>query len=404
MNVLLKISILILIFTLSPFQALAVEHAEVRLDTNTLKEQIYNKHRKMYGRKDVIISKNREIEVTEGSLADKLHKIYKLEVHQTDTPVHLLEDILTFRPEKGIIKDLQFFGAYRGNLNLNLEDDSNADTVYNATAVEAGIEGEFINGWDYKFKTRFVNSNQFNFWQNLISDMYITNDNIKNHKLLVGNSKVPIGVEGGQSSATLLFVNRSQFARTFANSRKVGVRVIGDLDLVDYDFGVYSSDTYFREFFPGVDFTGWIDFKPLGKTKGEYGDLTIGTGLSAGTHHNNYAVGGAYLGYEYKKFLFNCEGSIADGYNGQVGLSSNKASGFYTTLGYHLTPKVQVLARFDTFDPNREIHNDERQEYTAGVNYFIKGQALRLMLNYIFCQNDNREDSHRLFLGTQILL
>lgn len=404
MNVLLKISLLFLIFTLTPLCTFAVEHAEVRLETGSLKNELYEKHRKMYGRKDVSTYHNREIELTTDSLGEKLRKIYKLEVHQTDTPVYLLEDVLTIKPQKGIIKDLQFFGAYRGNMNFNFAQGQDTDTFYDVSAIEAGIEGEFVNDWNYKFKTRLAPSNQWNFWQNLISDMYITNDNFDKHKILVGNSKLPIGVEGGQSSSTLLFLNRSQFARTFANSRKLGLRVIGDLDLVDYDFGVYSSDTYFREFFPGVDFTGWVDFKPLGKTKGEYGDLTLGTGLSAGTHKTNYAVGGAYVGYEYKKFLINCEGAIADGYNGQVGLSDKKASGFYTTLGYHLTPKVQVVARFDTFDPNRDSEDDERQEYSAGLNYYIKGQALKLMLNYIFCQDEAREDSHRLFVGTQILL
>lgn len=387
-----------------PLPSLAIEHAEVKLEKGSFRDEIYEKHRKMYGRKDVSINRNREIELTDDSFSEKLHKIYKLEVHQTDTPVYLLEDILTIKPQKGIIKDMQFFGAYRGNLNFNFVDDQDTDTFYDVTAIETGVEGEFVNGWNYKFKTRLAPSDQWSFWQNLVSDIYVTNDNFKRHKILVGNSKLPIGVEGGQSTATLLFLNRSQFARTFANSRKTGLRVIGDWDLVDYDFGVYSSDTYFREFFPGVDFTGWVDFKPLGKTKGEYGDLTIGTGLSAGTHNNNYAVGGAYLGYEYKKFLINFEGSIADGYNGQVGLSDKKASGFYTTLGYHLTPKIQMVARFDTFDPNRDIEHDERQEYTAGLNYYIKGQALKLMLNYIFCHDEAREDSHRLFIGTQILL
>ena len=380
---------------------------EVILEPDTLQQEIYEKHKKMFSRKDVYVEKNRESKkepIVEKSLADKLKKVYKLEVSQTDTPVYLLEDILTYRFKKGIIKDAQLFGAYRGNLNFNFTESDENHTFYDVTAIELGVAGEFKNGWDYKFKTRLAPSDRWSFGQNLISDAYIENDNIKNHALLIGHSKLPIGVEGGQSSSTLLFLNRSQFARTFANSRKLGVRLIGDLDLIDYDFGVYSSDTYFREFFPGVDFTGWIDFKPLGKTKGEYGDLTVGTGLSAGTHHNNYAVGGAYIGYEYKKFLINCEGSIADGYNGQVGLSNKKASGLYTTLGYFVAPKVQLVARYDTFDPNRDVSHDRRNEYSAGINYYLKGQALKFMLNYIFCENVSRADSHRLFFGTQILL
>lgn len=418
MKILFKVLISILILAYFPLFACAIEQGEVVqgeviqdeviLETDTLQQEIYEKHKKMFSRKDVIIEKNRDAKkepvIVDAPLAEKLKKIYKLEVTQTDTSIYLLEDILTFRPKKGIIKDMQFFGAYRGNLNFNFNESEDDDTFYDSTAIELGVEGEFRNGWDYKFKTRLAPSDRWSFGQNLISDAYIQNDNIKNHALLFGHSKLPIGVEGGQSTSTLLFLNRSQFARTFANSRKLGMRLIGDLDLIDYDFGVYSSDTYFREFFPGVDFTGWIDFKPLGKTKGEYGDLTLGTGLSAGTHHNNYAVGGAYIGYEYKDFLINCEGSIADGYNGQVGLSNKKASGLYTTIGYHVTPKVQLVARYDTFDPNRDVGHNRRDEYTAGINYYVKGQALKFMVNYIYCDYDDKVNSHRLFLGTQILL
>ena len=165
----------------------------------------------------------------------------------------------------------------------------------------------------------------------------------------------------------------------------------------------YSSDRYFHEFFPGAEFTGWVNFKPLGKTDGKYGNLIIGTGLNAGRRHENYAVGGAYVGYSYKKFAANAEYAIADGYNGRS-FSSDKATGFYTTVSYRLTKRLHVLARFDQFDPNRDVSGDLRREYTAGLNYFIKGQALRLILNYVFCDNQQTEDSHRIILGTQILL
>ena len=79
------------------------------------------------------------------------------------------------------------------------------------------------------------------------------------------------------------------------------------------------------------------------------------------------------------------------------------ASGFYSTLAYRITPKLQALFRYDQFDPNKDIANNNRKEYVAGINYFIKGQALKLMMNYVFCQNDAAKDSHRLMLGTQIL-
>ena len=63
-----------------------------------------------------------------------------------------------------------------------------------------------------------------------------------------------------------------------------------------------------------------------------------------------------------------------------------------------------LFARYDTFDPNRDVGHNRRDEYTAGVNYYVKGQALKFMVNYIYCDYDDKANSHRLFLGTQILL
>ena len=101
--------------------------------------------------------------------------------------------------------------------------------------------------------------------------------------------------------------------------------------------------------------------------------------------------------------MTNFEYAIADGYNGTY-ISTDKATGFYTTIQYRLTQKLHILARYDQFDPNRDVANNLRREYSAGITYFIKGQALRLILNYVFCDNEDTEDSHRIILGTQILL
>ena len=125
----------------------------------------------------------------------------------------------------------------------------------------------------------------------------------------------------------------------------------------------------------------------------------------SGSRNNSYTVKGAYIGYEYKKLWINFEYADADGYNGPVGYSvDKKAKGFYSTLAYRITPKVQLLLRYDQFDPNKELANNNKKEYVAGINYFIKGQGLKLVFNYVFCQNQSAKDSHKLILGTQILL
>jgi len=330
-------------------------------------------------------------------------KIYKMNVERTSIPTYLLQDELTFKMKKGPVSKVQFYGAYHGNF-ASMFTNGDYDTSYDVNWANIGAVGTFKdNKTDFKIQLNLMPSSGRSYLQGLVTDAYIVNNRIPHHKIIVGNSRNQVGVDGGASSYTQPFLLRSQIGRTFGNTRALGVRVLGNYSLIDYNLALNSSDRFFRDFFPGVEFTGWVNIKPLGKTDGKYGKLTIGSGLNAGHNHTDYTVGGAYIGYSYKKFMANAEFSIADGYNGTY-LSDKKASGFYTTIGYKVTPKVQVLARFDRFDPDRNIANNYRTEYTAGINYFIKGQALRLILNYIFCQNDNAPNSHRIIFGTQILL
>ena len=330
-------------------------------------------------------------------------RIYKKELTRTSIPSYLLQDELTFKYKNGPVDKVQFYGAFQGNFN-SLFTPSDYDTEYDLNVLEAGVIGDFKDkNTDFKMQLNFKNSEYYTFLQGLVTDAYIMNTYIPHHKIIVGNSRNQVGVDGGASTYTLPFAFRSQIARNFGNTRALGLRVVGNYDLADYSLALNTSDRFFRTFFAGPEFTGWVNLKPLGKTDGKYGNLVIGGGLNAGHNNIDYVVGGAYIGYSYKKFAANFEYSIADGYNGRV-TSTDKASGFYTTISYRITQKLHVLARFDQFDPNRDISGDLKREYTAGLNYFIKGQALRLILNYVFCQNENTEDSHRIILGTQIVL
>ena len=342
----------------------------------------------------------------EKTFQEKVYGLLTAEIEKTDKPYHLLKDFTTFNYKKGPIENIHLWGAYQGQLGIFMQNDAKGYSNWTEGAVNVGLDGKFRGGKE-DFRLMFSVNPQHgrNFWQNLPADIYVATNRIPNHRIWLGNTRPPVGVEGGQSPYTLPFILRSQISRTYGTVRKFGIRVSGNYDLVDYDFGGYSSDTYFKKFFPGAEFTGWINLKPLGKTDGKWGKLKLGTGINGGQFGSGeFFVAGAFAGYEYKKFFANFEWAQADGSNGVAGYSDKKSNGFYSTVGYNLTNKVQLLARYDEFDPNRNISNDIRREYTAGINYFLKGQGLKLIFNYIFCQNQGRNDSHRLLIGTQILL
>lgn len=347
-----------------------------------------------------ILDKNKDGKIDESSL---IGRIMKKNIVRTDVPSYLLKEELTFYPQKGAISKVQFYGAYQGDLSSSWQK-GDYDFGYDYNYGQIGAVGKFRNTkTDFKVVLNPKPNNNFNYMQHFVAEAYLVNNNIPHHKVVVGFSRNQVGKEGGSSSYILPFVTRSQIARNFGSTRALGVRLIGNYSLLDYNLALNSSDRFFRDWFPGTEFTGWVDFKPLGKTDGKYGRLIVGGGLNAGKNVTNYTVGSLYVAYKYKKLWTNFEYGIADGYNGSA-VSTNKAMGFNGTIGYKIIPQLQVIARYDFFDPNRDTDHNNRQEYTAGINYFIKGQALRLILNYVFCQNQATQDSHRIIFATQLLL
>jgi len=353
------------------------------------------------------IEESVELVAQEKSFREKLNDVYYLEIDNTDKPHFLLNEILTKNfDNKSFFDNLQFWGAYYGHTNMNFQDSEpfNANYVYDL--INIGLDGKLKNNnADFRVMLNYLPISNRDMVHNLFADVYVATNKIPHHRVVVGNTRPPVGKEGGHSPFLLPFVTRSQIARNFGTVRKLGSRISGDYSLVDYDLGVYSSDTYFYSFFPGAEFVGWINLKPLGKTDGKYGKLTLGGGLENGNRGVSYNVLGAYAGYEYKKWLLDFEYANADGYNGASGIvSNNKADGFYTTLAYKISPKIQALLRYDEFDPNKQVAKNNKKEYSAGINYFMKGQALKFVLNYVYCENKSAKNSHRIVVGTQLLL
>ncbi len=344
--------------------------------------------------------------ILEQRVQDEKHENLRAEIDYdiVNYTTALFSDYKTFHFNKGIIETFEPYFAYQGQFNF-LFNQPAYHTAFTESTMDVGFIGKFREvPVEYKFLFNVMPKDNYNFFQTLIQDDFITFKNIPHHSVTVGSFRTPIGVEGGTSGYTLPFLTRAQISRNFGSVRGIGVKVLGDYDLVQYNVGMTSSDRNFKNIFPGVEFNGWVNLKPLGKTKGKYGELKIGGGLNAGHREFDYSVVGAYLSYKYKKIAMNCEYSIANGSNGLAGLSENKADGIYTTLSYNITKKLQILGRYDYFNANKNASNCSSSEYTAGLNYYVKGSSLKFMLNYVFRQSDYEDNSNRIMLGTQIIL
>lgn len=325
----------------------------------------------------------------------------------------LLEDTMKMTFEKGPIEYIAPWVDFNGCFQSVWSGDNYANTLYGINFQDVGINGKFRTNDDPASGKKTVFRMMYNtgkeivgntYLQSFMADNYIMRYWTKDDQILVGYARTAVGLEGGESPFTIPFFGRSQISRTYGNVRALGIKAQGNHKLYDYSAGIFSSGRFFKDFFPGEEVVLNASIKPLGLTNGKYGKLTMGGSLDSGNAESRFFIAGAHTTYEYKRLKASFEYASANGSNGSTGFSANDSEGFYGTLAYRITPRIQVLVRYDQFDPNKAKANDRRTEYTAGINYFIKGQALKLMLNYVYYTLENGTYGSRIMAGTQFIL
>ena len=73
------------------------------------------------------------------------------------------------------------------------------------------------------------------------------------------------------------------------------------------------------------------------------------------------------------------------------GFADFTTNGFYITAAYFLIPKtLQLAVRWEDLNPG-QMGNDGIHSITGGLNYYIHGDDLKLMVDYIHTWSDFRE-------------
>jgi len=72
------------------------------------------------------------------------------------------------------------------------------------------------------------------------------------------------------------------------------------------------------------------------------------------------------------------------------GFANFTTNGYYITAGYFLLPKLQAVVQWQDLNPGQK-GSDGIHSITGGLNYYIRGDAIKLMVNYIHTWSDFRE-------------
>lgn len=304
-----------------------------------------------------------------------------------------------------VLNEIEYGVNYKGILKFtHFDNENDLSTTYPFT-IEPYL---YLYSKDRKNQLKMsilptINYSKFdNDFMASINDFYFLKKINDNHQILIGKSRTPVGIEGVKSPYKLDLINRSQLASNFGNVKTLGVRFKGDVKMFEYDLGGYSSTRYLQDLGDGLEFAGWLGYKPFYNKETPLKNLKLGAGINYGRRDRNYTVISTGASWDYKKVFMTAEYGYAQNYNGNSGLHLGKAQGANGTIGYNLTDKLQLVSRYDLFNSNLD-NSKYKTQYSAGVNYFVFGDRVKFALNYIFEQQKHNNKNMVLFL-TQFMI
>jgi len=233
-------------------------------------------------------------------------------------------------------------------------------------------------------------------------DAYVSYKPAEFFKFSAGQFKIPFSGESLTSDAVLDFIDRSQVVEALAGrskdvignqqGRDIGVQISGNLFktndryLFDYTLAILNGAGYdvttdnngFK------DFAGRLGFHPV---KG----LDLGTDLYSGEGIPAVPAGGTKSQYRARygfdgRYVIGPLSFAAEYDHGTD--AAIKKDGWFVQAGYAIIPQVQVVARYDTFDPNKAIGTDRATIYAGGLN-FTFNKWTKLAIDYL----DRREET-----------
>jgi len=301
--------------------------------------------------------------------------------------------------------------------------------------ARVNVQGSFLEHFDYKLELdlganslseKIGNSGQ-------LTDLYLNWNKFEYANIKAGQYKTHFGWEQLVSDAKILTVERSLANDRLTDGRQVGTSVTGAVleRRLSYAVGMFNGSGVNNSFNDNDHFmytariqgtavkTEWntlpvewnvgvnaLTTKDNGVTKGGFGiDSTPG-----GTADNLFSGDRNSWGIDtqVKLGLFDLQAeylrSRYQPYN-DVPAKAFETDGWYVLGAYFVVPKyLQAVVRYEMFDPRLSLDGNTTDVWTFGLNYYIKGDDLKLMANYLYGDQAGVESRNgRLLLRAQVM-
>jgi phosphate-selective porin len=296
------------------------------------------------------------------------------------------------------------------------------------------LTGDFAEQFDFKIEGDFEQSDGLSAATRTgfsSTDIFINWHRFPEANIRVGQWKAPFGLENLTPDAQIFTIERSLPTGAIVPERQLGAMLWGkpltnvlpeQKDLVTYYAGLFNGDG--RNFNVNDNeqfmYVGRLELKPFkGKLMGQDASLKIagdylfskdqtGTNISPAL---NLRVGpdGSLSSYtltglgERRSYSFDAWLNIGPfdliaeylhenvSPRGAPTFAEFEPNGYYIQGSYFLIPKkLQAVVKWESLDPD-QAQNDGIHSITGGLNYYIHGDGIKLMADYVHTWSDFRE-------------
>jgi len=300
------------------------------------------------------------------------------------------------------------------------------------------LTGDFLEDFDFKIEGDFEQSDGLSPATRTGfsgTDIFVNWHHYPEANIRVGQWKTPFGLENLTSDAQIFTIERSLATGAIIPERQIGVMLWGkpltniapeQKDLVTYYTGIFNGNgrnvnNNDNNEFMYVSRLELLPFK--GRLFGQDASLKLGgdyfysrdqTGTNiAPTLNLRVNADGSLTSYTLAnpdtRHAFSFDAWLKIGPfdliaeylhekvrgRGVPTFAEFSPNGFYVQGSYFLIPKkLQAVVKYESFDPD-QVANDNIQSITGGLNYYIKGDGIKLMADYIHTWSDFREANPR---------
>jgi len=267
------------------------------------------------------------------------------------------------------------------------------------------FKGAITDHWDYELYVEFAGTPA-------LLDGYTTYKFANYLKISAGQFKIPFSVESLTADSQLELIDRSQVEEALTarakdvlgnqNGRDIGAQINGNFlklngnYLFEYTFGVFNGNGVNRaDNNQDKDVAGRFTAHPIPDLSISYdfyhGRDIYGT-ITTTQLRNRQGFDARYV---YNRL------SITAEYDKGTDATINR-DGWYAQAAWFLIPgKLQLVGKYDTYEPNKIIDTDRSNWYIGGINYFFNPWT-KLYLDYTYKREETPAQVRNNLLAAEI--